>query len=405
MAIDNDKRRVLLGVCGSIAAYKAAEFARILISRGFEVRTVMTASAQEFIHPNTFEAITGNPVMLDFWESSGIEGIEHITLADWADVLVVAPATADTLSKMVIGAADTPLLATILATKAPVLVAPAMNVNMWEHPATQENIMMLRKRGVEILAPEEGALACGWNGAGRLAAPWQILYDTQKLLSPGDFKGKRVVITTGPTREAIDPVRFISNRSSGKMGVTLAREAYRRGAQVTLIHGPATIKVPTAVNCIPVVTAEEMRAAVLEHTFSEADPADIIIMAAAVSDFSPAESKTDKIKKANGLDQIKLKQNPDILAEVGVKRSDQRLPIMVGFAVETGETEELLDEVRRKLKDKKADMIVGNNAADALDRATNHVWLVDRAGKIEEVLTTYKSRVAVKVFDGIARLI
>lgn len=405
MSRDNEKRNVVLGVTGSIAAYKAAELARLMISRGYSVKVVMTAAAQEFISATTFESITGNSVATDFWNSEDRDGIEHISLADWADVVVVAPATADCLAKMVIGGADTPLLAVLLATRAPVLVAPAMNVNMLEHPATQQNFTILRERGVVIIEPEVGALACGWNGAGRLAAPWEIFYQTERAISTNDFTGRHILISTGPTREAIDPVRFISNRSSGKMGVALAREAYRRGAQVTLVHGPVPVRVASAVRLEPVISAAEMEEKISGISFTEQYPPDVVIMAAAVADFRPETVAEEKIKKAAGTNSIKLLPNTDILTHLGDKRKDIRSPVLVGFAVETGETEELLEEVRLKLERKNVDLIVGNLADDAFDKATNRVWLVDRSGRTDEVHTTYKSRIAIKIFDSIRKLL
>jgi phosphopantothenoylcysteine decarboxylase/phosphopantothenate--cysteine ligase len=398
-----EKRKILLGVCGSIAAYKSAELARLLVSRGYEVRVVMTPAATEFIAPLTLQSVTGYPVTTTFWEESAQIG--HIQLADWADAMVVAPATADTIAKLVAGIADTPLLAMALATKAPLLLAPAMNVNMFEHPATQENIAVLRKRGVAFVEPEEGALACGWNGTGRLASPEEIFHHVRRVVSVHDFTGKRVLISTGPTREPIDPVRFLSNRSSGKMGMALAREAFRRGAEVTLVHGPAQVKVPNAVTCIPVVTAEEMHAAVMERAFAAIDPPDIVIMAAAVADFRPATVAAAKIKKAGmGPPPLQLVPTHDILLDLGEQRGEGRKPVLVGFAVETGDLEELLGHVREKLKRKNADMIVGNLAADAFDLDTNRVWLIDRNGRQDEVATTFKGRVANRILDAVLRL-
>ena len=404
MSQDSERRRVVLGITGSIAAYKAAELARILISRGYQVRTVMTASAQEFVTATTFEAITGQPVATDFWGAEDSDGIEHISLADWADAVIVAPATADCLAKMVIGSADTPLLAVLLATRAPILVAPAMNVNMWEHPATQQNLGTLVERGVQVIEPDTGALACGWNGAGRLADPWEIFYQVERALSFNDYAGRHVLISTGPTREAIDPIRFISNRSSGKMGIALAREAFRRGAQVTLVHGPVEVKVPAAIHCLPVTSALEMHDTIASVSFDSEDSPDIVIMAAAVADFRPETVLDEKVKKADGLKPVALQPNPDILAELGEKRGEQRAPLLIGFAVETGEIDELLDEVRAKIDRKKVDMIIGNMADDAFDKETNRVWLVGKDGRTDEVLTTYKSRVAHKIFDAIKKL-
>jgi len=400
-----EKRKIVLGVSGSIAAYKSAELARLLVSRGYEVRVVMTSAATEFITPLTLQSVTGHPVAESLWEESAVKGIGHIHLADWADAVVIAPATADTIAKLAAGFAENSLLAVSLATKAPILVAPAMNVNMYEHPATQENIALLRKRGVFFVDPEEGALACGWNGTGRLADPEEIFHHVRRVVSVHDLQGKRVLITTGPTREPIDPVRFLSNRSSGKMGAALAREAFRRGAEVTLVHGPASVKVPNAIECIPINTAEEMYESVMNRAFAGEDAPDIVIMAAAVADFKPATVVPTKIKKKGGAPPpLELASTRDILFELGQKRGSGRKPILVGFAVETGDLEELLGHVREKLKRKNADMIVGNLAADAFDLDTNRVWLIDRNGRQDEVSTTFKGRVANRILDAVLRL-
>ena len=398
-----EKRRVLLGITGSIAAYKAVELARILISRGYEVRAVMTASAQKFVTAETLRAITGRAVVSDFWESSEIENIEHIEVADWADVYVIAPATADALAKLALGISDTPLLAIALATRAPIVVAPAMNVNMLEHPATAENMTILQKRGATLVEPEEGALACGWNGSGRLAEPWQIFYHVRRALSAGDFVGKRIVVTTGPTREAIDPVRFVSNRSSGKMGAALAREAFCRGADVTVIHGPVKLDVPAAVQTHAIVTAAELKDALFKELNSD-QPPDVVIMAAAVADFKPRRTAEQKLKKQGMPNSIELEPNDDILAAVGDWREKRRAPVLVGFAVETGDLEVLLAEVRSKLERKRVDVMVGNFASEAFDLDTNRVWIVDRHGHEEEVSTSFKGRVANKVLNAIKKL-
>lgn len=398
-----EKRRVLLGITGSIAAYKAVELARILISRGYQVRAVMTASAQKFVSAETLRAITGSAVISDFWESSEIENIEHIEAADWADVFVIAPATADAIAKLALGISDTPLLAIALATRAPILLAPAMNVNMLEHPATAENLTILQKRGVMLVDPEEGALACGWNGSGRLADPWQIFYHTRRALSGGDFAGKRVLVTTGPTREAIDPVRFVSNRSSGKMGAALAREAFCRGADVTVIHGPVKVDLPAAVVTRPIVTASELKEALFSELNSDSPP-DIVIMAAAVADFRPKLTSNQKLKKQVMPKAIELEPNEDILAAVGDWRAQRRAPVLVGFAVETGDLDVLLAEVRSKMERKRVDVMVGNLASEAFDLDTNRVWIIDRHGHEEEVSTSFKGRVANKVLNAIKKL-
>lgn len=402
MAEIAEKRRVVLGITGSIAAYKAAELARLLVSRGYEVRVVMTEAATRFVTAMTMQSVTGHKVMTDFWTEDREEGIGHIELADWAEVLVIAPASADSLAKLNAGFADNALLAVALATKAPILVAPAMNVNMYENPRTQQNLASLRSSGVEIVDPEVGALACGWSGSGRLASPNEIFFHIRRVLSGNDFKGKKILLTTGPTREPIDPVRFLSNRSSGKMGAAIATEAFRRGAEVAMIHGPVKIKVPASVRRVPVVTAKEMSDAVLREMDSFRP--DIVIMAAAVSDYRPKVAADHKIKKSGGLAAIELLANPDILAELGAKRKGSSAPLLVGFAVETGEMEDLLTELRRKLNDKNADLMVGNLATDAFDLDTNRVWLIDRSGREEQVATTYKSRVAAKIMDAVRRL-
>jgi phosphopantothenoylcysteine decarboxylase/phosphopantothenate--cysteine ligase len=399
----SERRNVLLGVSGSIAAYKSAELARLLISRGYTVQMMMTESAQEFVGRMTFEGITGRPVITDFFDGAEVSGIGHIQLADWAEAYVIAPATADLIAKLAIGLANCPLSTVALATKAPLVIAPAMNVNMWSHPATQANLAILRDRGVLIIDPEEGDLACGWQGTGRLADPWQIYHHIRRVLSPQDFKGKHILITTGPTREAIDPVRYLSNRSSGKMGVALAREAFRRGARVTLVHGPAHIRVPSPVKRVPVTTAAEMESAVMELTFSGDDAPDVVIMAAAVSDFRPKKIADSKIKKGDFNKRIELDENPDILAELGERRGEGSHPLLVGFAVETGELEDLIHYVRAKLDKKNCDLIVGNFADEAFDLDTNRVWIIDRGGRQDEIATAYKSRIANKILDRVKK--
>jgi len=397
-----EKRKIALGITGSIAAYKSAELARIYLSRGYEVKVILTDSAQKFITPLLMQSLTGNPVYKSFWGES--DDIEHIEIADWADVLVVAPATADFLAKLNFGFADTPLLATALATKAPILIAPAMNVNMFEHPTTQKHIRDLSAKGVKFVDADEGSLACVWIGAGRLADPWEIFYHTRRMLSVKDFADKRMLVTTGPTREPIDPVRFLTNRSSGKMGVSIVREAFCRGADVTLIHGPCEINVPKPVRRIPVETAEDMHKAVMRETFEAPQKPDIVIMAAAVADFRPDQVADRKMKKGEGAPTLKLAKNPDILTAVGEKRGGSASPILVGFTVETGELEDLLSEIRRKMQQKRADLMVGNFAQDAFDLDTNRAWFIDKHGRQEEIATNFKSRVADKLLNAILRL-
>ncbi|MCB0354412.1 MAG: bifunctional phosphopantothenoylcysteine decarboxylase/phosphopantothenate--cysteine ligase CoaBC [Bdellovibrionales bacterium] len=404
MVSQSERNRVVLGITGSIAAYKSAEYARLLVSRGFEVRVVMTESAQEFISPTTFQAITGKPVVTTFWEEANPAVIGHIEIADWADVVVVAPATADFLAKVRMGAAETPLLALILATKAPIVIAPAMNTNMLEHARTQENLKVIAESGVTIVEPEEGALACGWKGSGRMASPWEIFHHTVRAIGDGDYVNKRVLVVTGPTREPIDPVRFLSNRSSGKMGMAMATEAFRRGAEVAVIHGPIRALLPAKISRQEVFTAQQMYDAVVEKVFGEGSEAfDYIVMAAAVADFRPKQPSELKIKRSEQPKSLALVENPDILAELGKRRGEETRPVLVGFAVETGEIEALLEAAGDKLRRKKADIIVGNFAEDAFDLDTNRVWIIDRHGKREEVATTFKTRVANKILDAMKK--
>lgn len=406
MTIYGEKNRIVLGVTGSIAAYKAAELARRYIKAGFEVKTVLSPGAQDFIMPMTFSSITRNRVMTNFKQERSSK-IGHIELADWAHVVVVAPATANFIAKYTAGIADNPLMAVLLATRSRVLVAPAMNVNMWNHEATQENVEILKDRGVFFAEPGEGPLACGWRGRGRMAEPWDIYYQTQRTLARDDYRNKKVVVVTGPTREAVDPVRFISNRSTGKMGVALARDAFRRGADVTVIHGPVRVKLPHGIKRVGVTSAEEMRAAALSHAFPEqGNQPDIVIMAAAVSDVRPKTVSELKMKRSDLPKSLGLTPNTDILAELGNKRaeSDSRT-VLVGFAVETGDEPELLiEEARRKLKDKKVDVIIGNFAHEAIASDTNRVWIVTKSGKQTEVATNFKSRIAEKILNNVKKL-
>jgi phosphopantothenoylcysteine decarboxylase/phosphopantothenate--cysteine ligase len=397
-----ERRKVLLGITGSVAAYKAAELARLLIKRGYEVRCVMTEAATEFITPTLMESLTGAPVLTDVFEAGDDSQIGHIQIADWADTFVIAPATANIIARLAHGFAECPVSTVALATKAPILICPAMNVNMWSNPVTLENVEKLKSKGIEFVDPEEGSLACGWEGSGRLADPWEIFHFIRRSLSDHDFKGKRILIASGPTREAIDPVRFISNRSSGKMGVALAREAFRRGAEVTVVHGPIEDRIPVACKKVSITSAREMHEAMLKNAFELNQKPDIIIMAAAVSDFRPKDVSSTKMKKKEMGKSIGLIENPDILADLGSKRKSDG-PVLVGFAVETGEIEDLLADARDKLKRKGADIIVGNFAHEALELDTNRVWIISRMGEETEVATTYKSRVANRILDSILK--
>jgi phosphopantothenoylcysteine decarboxylase/phosphopantothenate--cysteine ligase len=399
------QKHLVLGVTGSIACYKAAELARFFMRRGFKVRVVMTKSATQFVSPLTFQALTGNPVAESFWDEGTRGNIGHIDLADWADVVVIAPATADCIAKMAFGFAESSLLAVVLATKAPVVIAPAMNVNMLEHPRTQENLDLLRCRGVAIVQPEAGALACGWTGSGRLASAPEIYAQTERVLGPGDLVGKRVVISAGPTREALDPVRYLSNRSSGKMGVALAREAYRRGAHVTLVHGPLGYKpvLPCEVVSRQTMTAEEMHQAVVHEVFDrgQSAQADIVIMAAAVADFRPTHPGESKIKKSSAPSSIELTPNIDIVRDLGERRGEKRRPYLVGFAVETDGEAALIREAQSKAVRKNVDIIVGNLANDAFEGNTNRCWIVDAQGGSIALNTASKRSIACSIWEEI----
>jgi phosphopantothenoylcysteine decarboxylase/phosphopantothenate--cysteine ligase len=381
-----------LGVTGCIAAYKAVEVLRGLQKRGATVRVVMTHHATEFVGPLTFQSISGIPVITDMFAPTADPEIKHIQIAQEIDLLLVAPATANVLAKFANGIADDFLSTLYISTTAPVLVAPAMNVEMWAHPATRENVRRLRERGVEFVDPGEGYLACRTVGPGRLAEPdeivaraWAMLTERAERLagspeytdSPATpMTGERVLITAGPTYEAIDPVRGITNRSSGKMGYALAEAALARGAQVTLVTGPVALAPPEGARVIPVRSASEMYNAVMDNL----DSATMVVMSAAVSDYRPAHVAAHKIKKSNNGMVLELEQTDDILAAAGL-RKDSR--VVVGFAAET---ENVIANARKKLREKRADLIVANDvsAADAgFDVDTNRVTLVSVEQSIE----------------------
>jgi len=390
-------RKIVLGVTGGIAAYKTAELVRELVRAGAEVHVVMTKNAQSFITPLTFQTLSGNPVATELFSVIEESEIGHISLADRAEILVIAPATANIIGKIASGIADDMLTTIVMATKAPVLLAPAMNVHMWENPICQENIEKLRARGYKFVDPESGELACGYEGKGRLAEVPTIMEEIRALLSPKDLAQEKILITAGPTEEPIDPVRFVTNRSSGKMGFALAHAARRRGAEVTLISGPTALPAPQKVNYISVRSAAEMREAVLNNL----NNASILLMAAAVSDYRPKKAAPEKIKKSKSETVLELERNPDILAEAG-QRKGQR--IIVGFAAET---ENLLQNARQKLKEKNLDLIVANDITlpgAGFEVDTNIVKLLDPSGKVEELPLMTKEELADRILDRIGRL-
>ena len=400
-------KNVALGVGGGIAAYKAAELARALMERGFSVQVLMTRSAEEFIRPLTFAALTGRKVITSLFSAASAEdtlssAIEHIRVAQENQVLVIAPATADLLAKLAHGLADDFLTTTYLAFTGPVVLAPAMNTNMWNHPATQENLAKLRARGHVIIEPDDGILACGMVGPGRLAEPERIAEAVTAVAgtrqhSKSDLDSETVLITAGPTQEPLDPVRYLSNRSSGKMGYALDEAAAARGARVILVSGPVSLPPPSGVELIPVRTAVEMRKAVLEHL----EQATIIIKAAAVADYHRANPPQQKVKKTAARMSLELDPTPDILAEAGRKKGDR---LLVGFAAET---ENLIEEARRKLQSKNCDMVVANLVAQpgiGFESDENEVTLVLRTGETIPVARASKASIAQRIFDEMLKL-
>jgi len=393
--------KIALGVTGGVAAYKAAELVRRLQQEKLDVQVVMTRAAQEFITALTFAALTGQKVITEMFgrddaAPANVESaIEHIAVAQRIDLLLVAPATADILGQFAHGVAGDFLSTLYLATKAPVVVAPAMNVNMWEHPATQENLATLRARGVHVVNPDEGYLACGMTGAGRLAATEAIVERVRSVLGlRRDLEGQTALVTAGATREDIDPVRFLTNRSSGKMGYALAEAAARRGARVVLVSGPTDLRVPEGVDWIPVRSTEEMRNAVRER----AAEANVIVMAAAVSDYRPAAAQPQKMKRGDERLVLELEPTPDILAELGREKGSR---ILVGFAAETANVSE---NARGKLARKGADMIVANDVTQegaGFDADTNIVTLFLRDGREIPLPKLTKFEVANRIFDEI----
>ncbi|HTC31815.1 MAG TPA: bifunctional phosphopantothenoylcysteine decarboxylase/phosphopantothenate--cysteine ligase CoaBC [Bryobacteraceae bacterium] len=394
---------LVLGVGGGIAAYKSAELARALMERGMRVQVVMTKAAREFITPLTFASLTGRKVITGLFSSDSPEetlssAVEHIAVAQDNDILVIAPATADLLARLAHGLADDFLTTLYLAFTGRVVLAPAMNNNMWAHPATQENLAVLRKRGHMIVEPEEGLLACGTTGPGRLADPEKIADAVASLtFHARDLEGETVLITAGPTQEPLDPVRYISNRSSGKMGYALAEAAAQRGAQVILVSGPVQLREPPGVRVLHVQTAREMHDAVLEH-LSETG---IIVKAAAVADYHLSQIPRNKIKKTAMRMSLDLDPTPDILAELGKKKGDR---LLIGFAAET---ENLIESARQKLESKNCDMVVANlvnQEATGFESDENEVVLVLRTGETIPLSRAPKRQIADRIFDQVLKL-
>ncbi|WP_294519628.1 bifunctional phosphopantothenoylcysteine decarboxylase/phosphopantothenate--cysteine ligase CoaBC [uncultured Pseudoflavonifractor sp.] len=387
-------KTVLLGVTGGIAAYKAAALASALVKQHCCVEVIMTAHATEFITPLTFEQLTGNRTMVDTFDRNFVHQVEHVSLAHRTDLVLVAPATANVCAKLAHGLADDMLTTTVLACKCPKLIAPAMNTNMFENPVTQDNLDILRRYGWEVIQPASGRLACGDVGAGKLPEPEQLLqHILRRLALPHDLEGKRVLVTAGPTQEALDPVRYLTNHSTGKMGYALARMAMLRGAEVTLISGPTAIDPPPFVEVVPVVSAADMFDAVAERSAN----ADWIFKAAAVADYTPAAYSGDKVKKKEGDMSIPLTRTRDILQYLG----DHRRPgqFICGFSMET---KDLLENSRAKLEKKHVDMICANNlkvAGAGFGVDTNVITLIT-AGGAEELPLMSKEAAANRILDA-----
>ena len=388
-------KQIILGVTGGIAVYKAVELLRLLTKAGADVHVVMTRSAQEFVTPLTFQTLSANPVHTELFNLISEREIGHIALADRADLCIITPATANVIGKIAGGIADDMLTTTVMATKAPVLIAPAMNVNMYTNPIYRENEEKLRRHGYLFVPPEKGALACGWEGEGKLAAPEAIFEAAAAAIATRDLSGQTIMITAGPTREELDPVRFISNHSSGKMGYALARGAQRRGAKVILVSGPVNLAPPAGVEFVPAVSAAEMQSAVMARI----ERCTAVIKAAAVADYRPVERSGEKIKKGDGAVSFELVKTPDILAGLGAL---QQRPLLVGFAAETGN----LDEYAvRKLIEKNADMIVANDVSQAdagFNVDTNRARIFFRDGRVVDCPLMGKDELAGIILDHVA---
>lgn len=393
-------KKILLSVTGGIAAYKAAALTSKLVQAGAQVKVMLSESAGKFISPLTFQALSRNDVYTDTFDEKNPHVIAHIDLADWADLILVAPATANTIAKLANGLADNMITTTILASTAPVWIAPAMNVHMYDHPAVKKNLAVLAEYGYRFIEPSEGFLACGYIGKGRLEEPEKIvlLIEQHFQRGPGKLQGKQVVITAGPTREKIDPVRYISNHSTGKMGYAIAEAARDAGAKVVLVSGPVQLQAPAGIQVVQVETAEEMYQAVL----SEYSSADVVIKTAAVADYRPKTVYDHKMKKQPGDRVIELERTKDILSELGNRKENQ---LLVGFAAET---EKIGEYARKKLHSKNADMIVANNvkaAGAGFGTDTNIVTLYKRDGAETELPIMTKRQVAEKIIEEISILL
>jgi len=391
---------IVLAVSGSIAAYKAVEVARLLKKAGARVLPVMTRSAKEFLGPSTLSGICGEPVREDMWDPS-YAGELHVELGRAADLIVIVPATADLLARLASGRADDLLTALALCARGPILAAPAMHPRMWTHPAVARNVSTLRADGrVELIGPVEGEVASGERGPGRMAEPAEIAAAALARIGPRDLEGRRIVVTAGPTVEDLDPVRFLSNRSTGKMGFAIAERAAARGAEVTLVAGPVSLETPPRVKRVDVRGALSMRAALWEALGDELDRADALIMTAAVADYRPAEESATKLKRSAEETALALVPNPDLLGEVGAARAGAR-PVLVGFAVETADEAGVIAYARGKLDKKRVDLVVANHAKDSFGREDNRATIVTR-DRAEALGVLPKRELADRILDRVA---
>ena len=391
-------RKILLGVTGGIAAYKGLELTRLLALEEAEVRVIMTRSAMEFVQPLSFQVLSGQSVCTHLFDLETESRIGHIQVASEAEVAVIAPATANIIGKLAHGIADDYLTTAMLACTSPKIICPAMNVNMFDNQAVQENLVKLRNWGFHQVGPDTGDLACGVQGLGRLAPVDDILECIRQLLTPQSLQGKRVLVTAGPTKEKLDPVRHLTNPSSGKMGYALARVAKRRGAEVTLVSGPTFLAQPLGVKQVQVTTALEMHQAVKEE-FTQMDA---VIMAAAVSDYRPKETATEKVKKSSGNEVLELERTEDILLHLGQQKKGQ---VLIGFAAET---ENLLENAKEKLQQKNLDFIVANDLTTAnagFGSDTNEVTILWPRGEVETLPLESKDLIAMQIWDRVERLL
>jgi phosphopantothenoylcysteine decarboxylase / phosphopantothenate---cysteine ligase len=390
-------KTIVVGVTGGIAAYKACEVVRLLVAAGATVRVILTRAGAEFVTPLTLQALSGNPVARNTFDLTEESEIGHIRLADGADVLLIAPATANVIAKLAAGIADDLLTTVALACRAPIVVAPAMNVHMWENPTVRDNVARLAAAGKIIVEPDAGFLACGYEGAGRLPDAPALVEEVVTALAAKDMTGVRVLVTAGPTWEAIDPVRHVANRSSGKMGYAVARAARRRGAVVTLVSGPSALPAPRGIEIVRVTSAREMEDAAV----TRAGESDVVIMAAAVGDYRPVEASGQKIKRAKGELTLRLAPNPDILARLGSRPGSR---VLVGFAAET---QDLIANARRKLDAKGVHLMVANDVTAegaGFDVDTNVVTVLDRDGGVERLPQMSKDEVASAILDRVVKL-